>query len=250
MASRDTSRVDDDCDDRDSGCFPNANFMALWSPRRGAIGFLRMIQRIRLNQAIPLFCLCSALCLAAVVDGQDLSKFDLSTNDGVNAAREVFAGKPLDDRSKRCIRRDKSLPGIIAVGGFAFDYGCRLQGAFVNSKYLTADDKGFSRTALDALGWKAGNQSQRENAAQAWVAKGLLAFLTVLSVKDADFANHSFQPPQTSTHADGNVAVILWVRLPSGRAPGARYELREYRFSSDGNFAGNTTLENFTSAKD
>jgi hypothetical protein len=114
---------------------------------------------------------------------------------------------------------------------------------------LTADDKAFSSTALEALGWNRGDRSQRENAAQAWVAKGLLAFLAVISVEDADFANHSFQPPQTSARADGSVAVTLWVRLPSGRVPGTRYELREYRFSRAGNFMGNTTLENFTASK-
>jgi len=204
-----------------------------------------MIQTTKLNRAIALiFCLCSYSSVAAI-HGQDLSKFDLSTNDGVNAAREAIAGKPLDDRSKRCIRRDKSLPGITIVGGFAFDYGCRLQGAFINSQYLTADDKAFSKTALDALGWKA-VQSQREKTAQAWVANGLLAFLTVISVKDADFANHSFQPPRALTRGDAIVAVTLWIRLPSGRVRGTRYELREYRFSAEGNLAGATTLENFT----
>ena len=204
-----------------------------------------MIQTTKLNRAIALiFCLCSYSSVAAI-HGQDLSKFDLSTNDGVNAAREAIAGKPLDDRSKLCIRRDKTLPGITIVGGFAYDYGCRLQGAFINSQYLAADDKAFSKTALDALGWKA-VQSQREKTAQAWVANGLLAFLTVISVKDADFANHSFQPPLAATRPDGSIAVTLWIRLPSGRVRGTRYELREYRFSAEGNLAGATTLENFT----
>jgi len=204
-----------------------------------------MIQTTKLIRAIAfLFCLGGCFSVA-VIHGQDLSKFDLSTNDGVNAAREAIAGKPLDDRSKRCLRRHKNLPGITVVGGFAFDYGCRLQGAFINSQYLTADDKAFSRTALDALGWKA-DHSEREKTAQAWVANGLLAFLTVISVKDADFANHSFQSPQALTGPDGTVAVTLWIRLPTGRVRGNRYEFREYRFSAEGNLAGVTTLENFT----
>ena len=199
----------------------------------------------KLSRAIALlFCLGSCFSVTAI-HGQDLSKFDLSTNDGVNAAREAIAGKPLDDRSKLCIRRDKTLPGITIVGGFAYDYGCRLQGAFINSQHLTSEDKAFSRTALEALGWKA-DPSQRKKTAQAWVAKGLLAFLTVISVKDADFANHSFQPPLASIRPDGSIAVTLWIRLPSGRVRGTRYELREYRFSGEGDLAGTTTLENFT----
>jgi hypothetical protein len=139
-----------------------------------------------------------------------------------------------------------NLPGVILVGGFAFDYGCRLQGAFVNSHYFAADEQAFSSAALGALGWNAVDRPQKEKLAQIWVAKGLLGFLMVVSAKDDDFANHAFQPPRTVTRADGSIAVTLWVRLPSGRVRGTRYELREYRISSNGDFAGNTTLDNFT----
>jgi hypothetical protein len=61
----------------------------------------------KLSRAIALlFCLGSCFSVTAI-HGQDLSKFDLSTNDGVNAAREAIAGKPLDDRSKLCIAGTK-----------------------------------------------------------------------------------------------------------------------------------------------
>lgn len=190
------------------------------------------------------------LVLAAITPAQNLSQFDLSTNDGVNAARESIAGKPLDDRSKRCIRRDPSLPGIVVVGGFAFDYGCRLQGVFINSSYVGVEDKSMSRPALEALGWKTANQQQREGLAKAWVAKGLLGFLNVLSAKNEHFADRSFQAPQAATNGNGETAVTLWLRLPSGRVRGTAYQLREYRFSKDGEFLGNKTLENFTASKD
>jgi hypothetical protein len=190
------------------------------------------------------------LVLATITSAQELSQFDLSTNDGVNAAREAIAGKPVDDRSKNCIRRHASLPGIVVVGGFAFDYGCRLQGAFIKSSYVGVDDKSMSRSALEALGWKTGNQQHREASAQAWVVKGLLGFVSVLSAKNEHFAEHSFQPPQASTNSDGETVVTLWMRLPSGRARGTAYQLREYKFSKDGDFAGNKTLENFTAPKD
>ena len=208
------------------------------------------VRRVRFRALLASWCwLGVSVFSAPLIHGQDLSKFDLSTNDGVNAAREAIAGKPLDDHSKRCIQRDPGLPRIVVVGGFAFDYGCRLQGAFVSSRYLTADDEAFSRTALEALGWKAADRLQRENLAQAWVARGLMAFLTAMADKNEDFAGHSFQAPQTVTRTDGNIAVKLWIRLPSGRVRGTRYELREYRFSSDGNLTGNITQEGFTATR-
>ena len=131
--------------------------------------------------------------------------------------REALAGKPLDDHSKRCIRREVNLPGVILVGGFAFDYGLPASGRIRELHYFAADEQAFSSAALGALGWNAVDRPQKEKLAQIWVAKGLLGFLMVVSAKDDDFANHAFQPPRTVTRADGSIAVTLWVRLPSGR---------------------------------
>ncbi len=202
-----------------------------------------------MKRAFTLLCLLGLLISASVIRGQDLSKFDLSTNEGVNAAREAVTGKPVDDRSKRCVRRDDSLAKVVMVGNFAYDYGCRLEGAFIGSRYLTARDKDLSKAALEELGWKAANQKQREALSAAWVAKGLLGFSEVLSEKPEDFGSHPFQTTQVITRVNGETVVTLWVRLPSGRSRGRTYQLREYKFSSDGDFAGYNTLENFPKAK-
>jgi len=139
---------------------------------------------------------------------------------------------------------------MIVVGGFAFDYGCRFQGVFIGSRYVATEDKGLSRSALEALGWKNANRHLREKLAQAWLEKGLFAFVTVLRAKNEDFQNHSFQPPGAVANETGETVITLWIRLPSGRIRGKVYQLREYRFSSDGDFAGNKTLENFNTVKD
>jgi hypothetical protein len=188
--------------------------------------------------------------IAVVAHGQDLSQYDLSTDEGVNAAREAIASKKLDESSKRCISRDRSLPGMVVVGGFASDYGCRFQGVFLSSRYVAQGDAALSRIALEALGWKTANREAREKLAQAWLERGLFAFVTVLSAKNEDFKNHSFQPPGAATRENGETVVTLWIRLPSGRVRGRTYQLREYRFSSDGDFAGSKTLESFNTVKD
>jgi hypothetical protein len=204
-----------------------------------------------MRPAFAILCLFSCwLTIGAVAYGQDLSPYDLSTDEGVNAAREAIAGKKLDERSKRCIRRDQSLPGMVVVGGFASDYGCRLQGVFISSRYVAIEDKALSRSALEALGWRTANRESREKLAQAWLERGLFAFVTVLRAKNEDFQNHSFQPPGAVTRENGETVVTLWIRLPSGRVRGRTYQLREYRFSSDGDFAGSKTLENFNTVKD
>ena len=129
------------------------------------------MRRFALKPQVAIACAFSVSLFCATLYGQDMSRFDLSTDEGVNAAREAIAGQPLTENSKRCIRRDFNLPGIIVVGVFAYDYGCRLQGAFIKSQYFAVDDKEFSRRALEAAGWKTVNQQQKENLAKAWVAK-------------------------------------------------------------------------------
>jgi hypothetical protein len=192
--------------------------------------------------------LCLVICnltIAAVARSQDLSSYDLTTDEGVNAAREAVTGKKPDDRSKRCISRHKSLPGMVVVGGFASDYGCRFQGVFTGSRYLATEDKALSKGALEALGWKSANRELREKLALAWLEKGLFAFVTVIRARNDDFQNRTFQTPGAVTSETNETVVTLWIRLPAGRGRGRPYQLREYRFSSDGDFAGSKTLENF-----
>ena len=198
-----------------------------------------------------------ALCLlpsfgAIAVRAQtpDLSQFDLSTKEGVNAAREAIEGKKPDDRSRNCIRLDKELIGIAVVGSFAYDVGCRFSGVFVKTRYFGKDDPSLSQAALDALGWKAANQKQREKLAQAWAEKGLLAFLTVMSATNQDFAKHPFRSPEAVSKPNGEATVTLWIRMPAGRSRGRSYQLREFRFSADGALSGAVTLESFNTEKD
>lgn len=180
----------------------------------------------------------------------DLSQFDLSTKEGVNAARDAIAGTKIDDRSRNCVRLDKDLMGIAVVGSFAYDRGCRFSGIFVKTQYLGNDDSGLSQAALAALGWKTANQKQREQLAQVWVQKGLLAFHEVVTETKPDFANHSFQAPQAASQPDGKTVVTLWIRMPVGRSRGRSYQLREFKFTPDGALSSAVTRDSFSTATD
>jgi hypothetical protein len=186
----------------------------------------------------------------ALSQGQDASQYDLSTDEGVHAARDALAGRQIDQRSQRCIHRGKTLP-IIAVGNFAFDWGCRFEGVFVKSSYFKQDQNQSWKDALDLLGWKTASATEREKLAQGWVKESWLAFISVLKEKNDDFQEHAFQPPSVVTNPDGEVVVRLWTNPPArGRAKGRSYQLREYKFARDGAFINATTRDNFTAVKD
>lgn len=184
--------------------------------------------------------------IAVEAQTPDLSQFDLSTTDGVNAAREALAGRKLDDRSRNCVSLDKKLPGIAVVGSFAYDYGCRISGVFIKSHYFENQTPGLSQAALNALGWKSAKPKQREEMATNWVQNGLLTFLTVLSAKNEDFGERSFEPPHATSAANGETIVTLWIRMPVGRRRGRSYQRREFKFAADGSLLSARTAESFS----
>jgi hypothetical protein len=184
----------------------------------------------------------------AVSQGREAAQYDLSTDEGVAAALETLTGKKMDRRNLTCIRRGRELP-LVVVGSFAFDRGCVFDGVFVNTRYFGKSDAALSEGVLETLGWKTANQEQREKLVEAWVVKGLLAFVKVLRQPNEDFQNRSFQAPQVVSKEGGEISMTLWLRMPSGRVRGRSYILREYRFSKDGGFVGSSKREEFTALK-
>lgn len=207
----------------------------------------KLIRGAALAMSLAFVLMMPALALS---QGQDASQYDLSTNEGVNAAREAFAGRQIDQRSQRCIRRGKTLP-IIAVGTFAFDWGCRFEGVFVKARYFKHEENQSWKDALDLLGWQMADATERERLALAWVKESWLGFIRVMTQKNEDFENHAFQPPIVVTNQDGGVVVTLWTNPPArGRAKGRSYQLREFKFAKSGAFVSATTRDNFTAVKD
>jgi hypothetical protein len=191
----------------------------------------------RLLAIITLF-----MCLTRA-GGQDLSRYDLSTDEGLTAAREAVSGKQLGAYSKGCVRRSPDLPNIIVVGSFAHDRGCAFQGAFIDSSYFEGEMSEVSQKALHALGWERSGAGRREELARLWVEKGLLSFVTVLAREGGDFPVGRFQPPRAITTKDGEIVVSVWVRLPPGRRKGTACQLLEYRFSGEAELSGRETVE-------
>lgn len=173
---------------------------------------------------------------------------DLSTDEAVHAELQKLrdaknesrglANKPRSKIEARfvCIKRFSESPRVIVIGFFAYDRGCRLNGAFVDSDYFEAADSSLSRHALDALGWQNAAQSAREGLAKLWVEKGLVGFRGVLHQPDDSVAADRFFPPQATSAADGVITVKLWVRDEMRRGkPGVN--VAQFSFMTDGNLA-------------
>jgi hypothetical protein len=201
--------------------------------------------KVFLSAAIVIFFVFGPGSRTSTAQTPDLSQFDLTTKEGINAAREAIAGRKLDNRSSNCVRFDKALTGIAMVGDFAYDWGCRFAGVFVKKQYFGKESPGMSQAALNSLGWKTAGQEQREQLAEAWVEHGLLAFFNVLSEANGDFTSRAFHPPKAASQS-GETIVTLWLRMPAGRIRGRSYQQREFKFSADGGLSGAVTRDSFT----
>ncbi|CAN5208942.1 hypothetical protein BH10ACI1_BH10ACI1_14110 [soil metagenome] len=165
---------------------------------------------------------------------------DLSTDKAVLEQLGKLQNKDFS-KDMVCIERLKESANLIIVGFFAYDRGCRFDGVFVNSVYFEKADTDLSKNALNALGWKKANQTEREKIAMIWVEKGLLAFSTVLYTKDKDFNVGEFYPPQIVAKENGEIVVTLWTSVMKRKK---EYHNLEFKFTKDGNLTGSSTLEN------
>ena len=180
-----------------------------------------------------------------LAEGANAQKIDLSTDAGVLAELQKRAdAKPVNPGQKGgrklearfvCIERLKESTEVIVIGFFAYDRGCRLDGAFVGSRYYDDQDAALSRNALATLGWAKAPQKEREMLASYWVQKGLLAFFTVLQTKDKDLNDNEFHPPRAVTAENGEITVTLWIQMPTGMRTGKEFKRVEYKFAKDGN---------------
>ena len=187
---------------------------------------------------------------------------DLSTNEAViaelqkivDAKRAEFEipGNPeLDAKIKDSdtklkassirIKRFKDVPEVIVIGTFRTEYGFRLSGVFVNSRYFEKDEADLTKNALATLGWEKMPKREREMLADFWVTKCLLAFSDVRYTKDKDFNGGEFQPPRTVSTENGGIKVTLWIIASSGMmSRGINFKFLEYRFTKDGDLSGDS----------
>lgn len=183
--------------------------------------------------------------------------FDLSTDEAViaelqkraDARNSISTGDERLDAKRRaagklekkdvCIERLKESEEIIVIGFFRNDYGCRFEGAFVNSRFYEKTEIELHKTALDALGWQKANQTERERIAKILVEKVLLAFFTVFQTKPKDYLSDAFHAPKAVTTETDEVKVSGWYQKPPGMRSKASTQKFEYTFDKDGGILPN-----------
>lgn len=166
---------------------------------------------------------------------------DISHDEGVAQAVSAVTDHPFDLEAL-CISRPESLPGVIAIGGFSPDLGCRALG-FLWGRHYYSNVGEHSEAALTGLGWKDTNDEGRMQLAFSWVQEVVLRDTSFVLAAPPEGAPAGFAPPSMAATDTGGVIVTGWVERPGSDDGDISYEKRQYLFDSDGELIEAATLE-------
>ncbi len=132
----------------------------------------------------------------------------------------------------RCDRQSEDFPGVVALGSFAHNLGCRLVGVRMGDERGTLAE--LTPRGLAAAGWAEADQAERSALALRWTEQVALAHHRAVT-RATD--GRRFAPPEVSA-SEEHVEVALWVFHASTNRGSVyrRYRLRYAR--SDGSLEG------------
>lgn len=100
-----------------------------------------------------------------IPDESSLPIAEVSSREAVRRAREQVRGEPEPPSGERPRCAARPLEGLIVVGSFAHDRGCRFTGAFVGET-LHQDRRAAARAFLETDDWAGAEPRERERMAR------------------------------------------------------------------------------------
>lgn len=154
---------------------------------------------------------------------------DVSSNDAVRALYRKLSSEELDAKHE-CIERSAVFPGLVRVGHFAHDRGCRYRQVIVNCQL---DPPDVGRQVLASAGWAKADLAKRQQLALAWLAEG--EDEGVLHTQPAQWPmGKAFTAPQSSATDDGGLLLRYWQGKHRGKTRTTSFRSMEVRFQKDG----------------
>lgn len=174
---------------------------------------------------------------ALVCDAQSKT-CDVSTNDGVRALYTKLTGDTLDTKHE-CIERSTTFPGLIRVGVFYHDRGCRFKHVIVACQL---DPENVGAQALALAGWGKADVATRERLALSWLREGEGVQIDRTAPERWSQAK-PFSPPKGTATANGGLTLRYWTHGPIGMLPVVTHTLVETTFAADGSHGNAKQLD-------
>lgn len=146
---------------------------------------------------------------------------EVGTNDQVRALVHKLSGEELDTRHE-CIERSATFPGVIRIGTFYYDHGCRWRQVLVGCQL---DPPDAAAKALGAAGWRKADAGERRRLAVAWLREALGEDIVAAPAGATEVATPT---------ADGGLKLRFWAHQPARKSARARDAQHEVTFAADG----------------
>lgn len=175
-----------------------------------------------------------ALCGGCV----EKPKCDLSSDEKVRVHYQKLTGEALDT-DRPCMERAGTFPGVVRIGEFAHDHGCRWTHIIAACQLDPPDGAAKS---MAAAGWGKADAEKRVKLARAWLteSEGVDMLLSQPAGWPSDKA---YRSPAGEATADGGLVMRYWVQGRIGKRPGRRYWQEEVKFRPDGTHEEAKTVE-------
>jgi hypothetical protein len=157
---------------------------------------------------------------------------DVSTDAGLAAAYKAATGRDLP-QAHPCARVSSTFAGLVAIGSFAYDRGCRYTDVIASCKL---NPKGYAAAAMAKAGWA--KAAMKTQLALAWLRE----IDDRAVIEGIDGKVPGVTEVQTELGKDGSLRVEGWVREPSGMRRGASFTKIRVMFAADGTHGAIETI--------
>lgn len=147
---------------------------------------------------------------------------ECDSNAGLSKLLEGARGRGLNEHA--CVTRAPLFPGVIMLGDFAYDRGCRGATFVVDCKLV--EQPPSSAELLARAGWAKASGEQRIELAKVYVDQFAIGY--------SGSVTHEPDQPQWTVLDDGGVEGVIWVAEPAGKRPGVDKDQLRFSFAADG----------------
>lgn len=158
---------------------------------------------------------------------------DTSSDETAARSYERVTGQKIAPRVD-CFARAESFPGVVSVGKFAHDRGCRWTTVLdLCAPDPAAREKNAAARAMASAGWATAKEAARGELALKWLTEVMHAHVQWNEPTYWKKAGKPFDKPTAKKEGNGIVA-RFWASMEAGMTPVYRLVQAEVRFDARG----------------
>lgn len=177
--------------------------------------------------------LATILALPTLANAESGPACDTTSDEAAQRSYERVTGNKVLP-SVDCFARAESFPGIVSVGKFAHDRGCKWTAVLdLCAADAVSREKNAAARAMASAGWAAAKDEARGSLALKWLVEVMHAHVQWNEPTWWKKSGKTFSKPSGKKEGNG-IAARFWASMETGMVPMYRSVLAEVRFDAKG----------------